>query len=94
MKKREDVYFPIYLETGDEPVFPPGEVFIHDALSRINDHAKDYGEVDLTTRHIPIEVGSREGGIARPYYVDRVLLKLYGFKIRWDKTKQQYEMVQ
>lgn len=94
MKERGDVCFPVYLKTGGMPELPPKEIFIYDALNRINEYAKWRGKADLTIKHIDSGIGSRGRFLGRPYYVDRVMLELYGFAIRWDKSREQYEMVQ
>ena len=98
MKKRGDGHIPVSLETGEMAELPPKQFFVDDALRKINNNATEHGGPLplMGKRYIyrPPGGGSWETPRYRPYYVEKVLLELYGLEIRWNKTERRYELVQ
>ena len=98
MKMRGDIYIPVSLETGEMAEFPPKQFFVDDALRHINDDARAHGGPLplMGERHIyrPPGAFSWDSPRDRPYYVEKVLLELYGLEIRWNETERLYELTQ
>jgi hypothetical protein len=93
MKKRRDGHIPVSLETREMAELPPKQFFVDAALRNINHEAREHGGPLplMGQRHVPWD--SRVEPINRPYYVEGVLLELYGLEIRWNKMERRYELV-
>jgi hypothetical protein len=97
MKKRGNGHIPVSLETGEMAELPPKQFFVDTALRNINNDAREHGGPLplMGQRHIYRPgIGSWETPRYRPYYVEKVLLELYGLEIRWNEAERRYEFVQ